>query len=359
MVIPYSRTERIIADIWKRLLRRPEIDPNYDFFDLGGNSLLAIDLIKELNRSFGVDLPVVTLLESATVAALADKVEYLISVDASNREGVSHCIVPINSDGTLPPLFCIGAVGGNALGIQRLAGALGSEQPVYCLELDNSREQRSIEQIAREIVAQVRRSQPRGPYYLSGFSAGGVIALEAARLLRERNERVPLLVLLDAFNPNLPRWSAPERAWLFGKMIGSAGPAYAWKRLVARYRLKFELTRMKVLGTTTSNSRGDHLSLNAQFTLALKSYRPAPYDGDALLVRANHRGPDVDFRNNEANGWRETISGRFNVATLECRHEQVLGERTLDTANLVRRGLELAREKDVRRHTDAAADGVR
>jgi acyl transferase domain-containing protein/acyl carrier protein len=63
--------EQRIAEVWQRVLGAEQIGVNDNFFDLGGNSLLGLQLVSELSRELGVEIAPVTLFEFATVSALA------------------------------------------------------------------------------------------------------------------------------------------------------------------------------------------------------------------------------------------------------------------------------------------------
>ena len=348
---PLTETERALAAMWRRILNRGAIGRDDDFFALGGHSLLAVTLIGEVKSGFFVELPVTTILEHPTVSALATRIDAArrSTRAAPNGKGVD-AVLSFQRGGAAPELFCIGGLGGNPLGIRRLAVELGAEQPVHGLynpSLD-ARSVRSIEELASELYAETRRIQPRGPYYLSGFSAGGVIAFELARMLRAAGEAVPLLIMLDAYNPKLPRWSARERMALFLTMCLEAGPAYAWRRLRARLRSKFKLAQLRYAGRAVG-PRHDFDGMVAAFVMALSRYEPQPYDADVLLIRAAPgTASDVDYRTHESNGWRELVRGKLEVVDLGCRHEDVLREHAPEVARIMRRRLGATRSDDSR-----------
>jgi amino acid adenylation domain-containing protein len=345
VALPITATERAVAEVWQRILGRDHVGRDDDFFALGGHSLLAVSLVAEVRRAFGVELPVTSLLERPTVSALAAGIDQTLAGAATLVSNGVAAVLSFQRGGRAPELFCIGGLGGNPVGIRRLALELGTEQPVHGLYNPSfdARSVRSIEELAAELLTEMRRVQAHGPYYLSGFSAGGVIAFELARMLRTAGEEVRLLVMLDAYNPKLPRWSARERVALFLTMCDEAGLAYAWRRLRARLNFKWELAQLRLLGRRIGDP-GDFFGLQAAFIMALSRYVPQAYAGDVLLIRAAPgTASDVDYRTHESNGWRPLVGGRLDVVNLRCRHEDVLRDHVPAVARIMRRALANAR----------------
>jgi thioesterase domain-containing protein len=114
-------------------------------------------------------------------------------------------LVPIQPLGVRMPLFCVHALGGEVLSYYRLARELGTDQPVYGLQarpIDaetgwNEAPETSIEELAAEYLDAVRDLQPAGPYFLAGYSFGGIVAFEMARQLTAAGDKVALLAILD------------------------------------------------------------------------------------------------------------------------------------------------------------------
>ncbi|HEV8551666.1 MAG TPA: amino acid adenylation domain-containing protein, partial [Polyangiaceae bacterium] len=347
---PGSPTERQVAAIWSRVLGRAKIRADDDFFALGGHSLLAVRLFNELHRVRGERLPLGILFEAPTVRALARRLDELATLDPVAERERWSTLVPIQPKGSLPPVFCVAGIGGNTLGERALAAALGAEQPLYGLQhrgVDGVRvPHASVSAMAHEFLADIRALKPHGPYFLAGFSAGGVAAYEVARLLRAQGERVELLVLLDAFNPILPKWSRLERLSIFARVFWYYGPRYARRRLRARVELKVELLRQRLgrLGGVRSGFERRHLELQARSLTALAAYRPEPFGGPALLIRTEpERCPLVDYKTHPSNGWGAFMTGDFRIVTLPCAHEDLLGAEVAKTAQLMREELARAR----------------
>jgi phthiocerol/phenolphthiocerol synthesis type-I polyketide synthase E len=213
-----ENTESQLAAIWQELLGLESVGLDQNFFDLGGDSSLAVRMFAEIEKAFGVKLPLAALYETPTIQELARVVR-----GETATSGWSP-LVAIQPLGSRPPLFCFHGAGGNVLIYRDLSRHLGAEQPLYGLQaqgLDGSLPPlTAVEEMAALYVKEIRRVQPLGPYFLAGYCGGGTIAYEAAQQLQAAGESVPLLALFDTMN-----WSKiPITLW--------SKTAYTGQRLV-------------------------------------------------------------------------------------------------------------------------------
>ncbi len=167
-----------------------------NFFELGGDSIAAMSLLARIVQETGHNVPVAGLLKAPTVALLALALR-------QESDGASWSpMVPIQTEGSKPPFFCVHPAGGNVLCYLRLSQYLGKDQPFYGLQaqgIDGLREPLcEVETMAAEYVEAVRRVQPHGPYALGGWSFGGVAAYEMGQRLLADGEEVRLLAILDS-----------------------------------------------------------------------------------------------------------------------------------------------------------------
>ena len=201
-----------LTAIWQELLGVESIGPDDNYFDLGGDSALAVHLFTRIEKLFNVKLPMATLFEAPTIAELSR----LLGSDTST-DGWSS-LVAIQPSGSRPNLFCMHGAGGNVLIYRELSQFLGADQPFYGLQaqgLDGSCPPLTrIEDMAVAYVKEIRRAQPRGPYYLSGYCMGGTVAYEVAQQLQAQGEQIAFLGLFDTMNwKKLPPSSTLGRAY--------------------------------------------------------------------------------------------------------------------------------------------------
>jgi thioesterase domain-containing protein/acyl carrier protein len=213
-----DETESRLADVWQKVLGLESIAVDQNFFDLGGDSSLAVRMFAEIEKIFGVKLPLAALYETPTIEELARVIR-----GETDSSGWSP-LVAIQPEGSRPRLFCFHGAGGNVLIYRDLALRLGPNQPVYGLQaqgLDGSLPPlTAVEDMAALYVKEIRRVQPLGPYFLAGYCGGGTLAYEAAQQLRAQGESVALLALFDTMN-----WSKiPVTLW--------SKSNYAFQRLV-------------------------------------------------------------------------------------------------------------------------------
>jgi thioesterase domain-containing protein/acyl carrier protein len=191
-------TTRELTRLWQELLSVDSIGLDQNYFDLGGDSALAVHLFAEIEKVFKVKLPLTMLFEAPTIQELAR----IIRIEAPSA-GWSP-LVAIQPSGSRPPFFCIHGAGGNVLIYRELSQNLGDDQPFYglqCQGLDGSCPPLTrIEDMAALYVRAIRHQQAHGPYLVGGYCGGGLIAYEVAQQLRSEGEEIALLALFDTLN---------------------------------------------------------------------------------------------------------------------------------------------------------------
>ncbi|HEX7334998.1 MAG TPA: amino acid adenylation domain-containing protein [Pyrinomonadaceae bacterium] len=194
--LPRDVLELELTRIWEEVLESGPISPKDNFFELGGHSLLAVQLIDKVERLVGLQIPLSSLFEGATVEQMASMLRQRVGKISEQS------LVTIQGEGTRPPLFLVHSASGNVMSYIALARRLGSEQPVYGLQskgLDPDREPTvRVEDMASEYLEELFNVQPDGPYFLAGWSMGGVIAFEMARQLTAQGKSVAPVLLIDA-----------------------------------------------------------------------------------------------------------------------------------------------------------------
>ena len=193
---PINLLELELIRIWQRILQLNNISRQDNFFMLGGHSLLAARLASEIDKAFGCNIPIATLFQSPTVESLAKRLA------DENWAPPWSCLVPLQPQGSRPPIYFIHGVGGDVYFFLSLTRLLPPDQPSYGIQavgLDGKALRHiSVEEMAAHYVEEVISFQPEGPIYLAGFSLGGIIAFEMARQLHCRGRKVAFLGLLDS-----------------------------------------------------------------------------------------------------------------------------------------------------------------
>ena len=276
-----------VARVWQEVLQMPVGGPEDDFFDVGGDSLKAIQFVFDLERALGRELSLTLITEAPKFAKLCEALQ-------KDRTTLYVPLVTLKPGDGSPPVFIIHGLGGNVAGLVPMTrritypgevigiqarGLAGKDLPLA-----------TVEAMAVEYLREVKTRQPDGPYNLCGYSFGGLVAFEMARRLRESGDEVALVGLFDTMMSPL-RW--PLRSWLSvvrGRVVRFAAgviakpihtwPAAVWKtgyRACAKLRgfLKSAPTRV--------------LKVKASALIASARYRPGFYPGNLTLFTPAER----------------------------------------------------------------------
>jgi acyl-CoA synthetase (AMP-forming)/AMP-acid ligase II/thioesterase domain-containing protein/acyl carrier protein len=193
---PPTVLEAQLQKIFSAALMRDDVGLDDDFYDMGGDSLRAIELFLEIERKLGLVMPSGLSAEAGTVAAIARKIE-----NGTTR----RCLVPIQPDGTRYPLFFVPGRDGELVSLLSLAQALGTDQPFYgfqtyvWLDPNDPYPVMSTKELVKLYVKEIRAVQSSGPYFVGGHSYGGRLAYLVAQELQAAGEQVALLAMIDSY----------------------------------------------------------------------------------------------------------------------------------------------------------------
>ena len=303
---PTASTIDLLTPIWQRLLQQANIGPNDNFFDLGGDSALAVQLFHSIAEACGRQLPPVMIYHVPTIAAQAALLEQRETPELSPL-----VLLKSGSQGT--PVFIAPGLGGGPAEFFQLVKYFALPNAVYGLQpkgIEGFDEPlRTIEEMADFYLQGILRAQPHGPYIVAGYSLGGLVALEMARSLSARGEKVALLVLLDSY-PDIKFLSAGQRLQLLiqramGRITRFAKPARSAVRLgglasadeISTFAPAFDRVRDRAYR-------------------ALRNYKPNSYGGKVRFVRAE----DVtDFPEDPAAVWSDYLAD-LRVETVPGDH---------------------------------------
>ncbi|MGW3471554.1 amino acid adenylation domain-containing protein [Saccharopolyspora sp. NPDC000995] len=294
------REEQLCA-LFAEVLGVGEVTIDDDFFQLGGQSLLAAELVTRLRADLGGEVPLGVVYEAPTVA---DLVRVLERETASNA---FEALLPLRASGSRPPLFCVHPVGGLSWCYAGLPRHLPEDVPVYGVQSSGLTRPDELPSSFREMidgyVCDIRSVQQTGPYHLLGWSLGGALAHAIATRLQADGERVALLALLDArpVDP-LAQRAAPKREDIRSLLLQAAGlppeaeahPALGEKHLTA-------------LTTVLVNAAA-----------LLPTYTESVFDGDLLYFRATQAHHVAD-----GGEWLSRITGQVISHDIACTHHTI------------------------------------
>jgi thioesterase domain-containing protein/acyl carrier protein len=316
--------ERLIS-IWRRVLQLPSVSGDDDFFDLGGDSSLALQLFSEIGQSFGRELPPVTIYQARTVSALAA----LLEQSATPR---FPALVLLREGTKSRPVFLAHGLGGSAMDFFQPVRHIQSDHPIYGLQAKGSdgldEPLSDIEDMADFWLEAIRKAQSHGPYVLVGYSLGGLIALEMAQRLRADGEKIDL-TMLDAY-PYVHFLSWKQRAVLFARQLKRGMHSLSDLKSSSAYNPPVNLFLTPAMQRVR----------DAAFR-ALTGYRPRPYEGSVRFVRA---AIPSAFPSNAAAVWNPLIA-KLEIETVPGDHLGMIATHHEELAAVLSRHLAEAFEE--------------
>jgi thioesterase domain-containing protein len=327
----------VLTPIWERVLRRSPISVEDNFFDLGGDSSSAQELFIEIARICGRELPAVTICYAPTVSALAAILERPATKPLSPlvllKSGVAG-----PADFERSPVFITHGIGASVLDLVKLAREIQTQQPIYGMQnrgVDGIEEPFDrIEDVARSFLDAVKQVQPHGPYFLIGYSLGGLITLEMAKRLSDKGEKIALLAMLDSY-PEIHQLSAGQRARLTLRLTRMRASA------VFHSALRRHPSQTLYSGSGIPSLRSDSSPIRAMEKVrensyaAWRHYRPAFYSGKIRFVRAQ---VSSYFPGNPAAVWAN-LTDEFEVETIPGDHLEMLTTHSGNLATVLSRYL--------------------
>jgi amino acid adenylation domain-containing protein len=323
--VPMNERERKIAALFARTLGMCEVGPEDDFFDLGGDSLLGMILLMEIEKELGIAPPPSLLFESGTVRSLA-------SLDGEDLpeigDGLPRAVSLNNAPMDTTPLFMLSGVHiyrNLAKKLEGVCPAFGiftrREIEAFATEADFQ----PVGALAEDYIRIIRAQQPHGPYRILGYSFSGIIAYEVARRLREAGETVEFLALIDS---HLPEWNA---GWKHRLTMLSRLPRAPWRQSTAfiwqKLRTMFRLSGNEPMVYHDDQELGDwEVARGVTNYNTIAAYRPyiRPSDGEMLLLVSA-----VRLRENPLHspfcGW-ELYVPKLDSRLVEADHFQMMRE---------------------------------
>jgi amino acid adenylation domain-containing protein len=313
VLAPRNEIEAKLTHIWQEALRLPAVGVRDDFFDLGGHSLLAVRVLSRIKDEFGVALPLATLFHEPTVEYLARMIS-----DRQKSSEPALNMIPIQTGGSKPPFF----VGGSNPAYVQLAEILGTDQPVYKMDLyalteglvlAGKQPYTSFSDYVAEFIAGMRKVQPTGPYYLGGGCDGGVLALEIARQLQKQGETVGLLLI----------WETPRTGFFERNMFKSA--LHFAKRATQSFAsgdlpsvIRERLLNQTETAAPLTEEQQQHLYIFDSFWEAIqKFHNPDKFQGRIQFIRTEKQ---YEHYHDTSYGWNELATDGIELHTVPGDH---------------------------------------
>lgn len=338
-VPPKTSTERhIIAHIAKLLsLDELIIGMQDNFFDLGGNSLLAVQLISNIGKTLKQPIAFSVVFNTSTIQQLSDNIVASLHVSEENSD--MRLLTKMHEGKpTKPIIFFAPPAGGQIMVYQHLMRHLDPELSIYGFRssgLENGEDLfLSVEEMANNYLGLMEKIQPEGPYYLIGASAGGLIVYEMAQQLMENGEQVALLALIDSPDPlKMVEFQSDLDILQFfcGTIFQMPIESKIMLKLNEIERLDFILDHAKRNHFLPTNYQVEHLhrlfSVFSANAYAIARYKPKPFSGLCWYIKAEEKSSLVDFEHELIWG---SLCQRFRLKISPGDHMTLLEEPNVD-----------------------------
>lgn len=323
-IAPGTPTELALTSIWEKLFDETGISAKADFFELGGKSLMAIELFARIEKKLNKILPPVTLLSARTISDLAK----LIDGEQGNAVKFDS-LVPLRSTGSRPSLFCLHGGGGHVFFYRDLARHLPAEQPIYTLQpqgLDGQGTiQKSIKEMAAHYIKEILALQPKGPYHILGTCFSNAVALEMANQLTAAGKTMGTLFIID---------SGPVH--LIGDGNGTGNPTLG-RFMDMLKRRDFSTIQRKLKDKFFGGNKSipppeDETDSERQLRITVTAlnkmyanYHWTPYAGEINFIRSTEFASRAD-KDYHLTQWRKLATGGLSVSTVAGHHISLFEE---------------------------------
>lgn len=237
---PQNEIEFKLIQTWEKLLGQSPIGVTDDFFDLGGTSLQAVRLFSHIKEIFGESLSPILLLQHRTIRQLASKLQ------SGAQQSDWDSVVPLRASGNQIPIFCFHAGFGHVFFYNDFAQQIDEGYPVFAIQPQGLEHEeghhRSIEEMSRFYLEEIKKVYPEGPYVLIGYCFSTAICAEIAHQMAQAGEELPLIFMIDsAPSPatiNAPVQARPPSYRDIFQLIKTGQWDFFFKKVLVSLRLK-------------------------------------------------------------------------------------------------------------------------
>ena len=314
--------EQAVCGAFAEVLGLESVGVDDDFFRLGGHSLLAVTLVTTL-RERGVTISVRDIISAPTVRGLMDRMSL-----SSVRDALS-VLLPIRTSGDRATLFCLHPGVGLSWCYMPLARYLPEDIRIYGLQARGLRSTSelpgSIGEMAADYIQHIRDVQPSGPYYLLGFSFGGILAHEIAVQLQAAGEEAAV-ISLDCYPPKRELESGSTDGV---RVREETGEPAAESALKTRWIQRVRKESGRVLGAMTDDEGMLLIQTFLKNEEMSHSHELGSFNGNMLhFIATEDRRTIADENGPESvsvsERWRMYVHGEISEVRLPCEHSDMI-----------------------------------
>lgn len=332
-VPPRDDVETLVWRNWSDILGRSDFGVHENFFDLGGDSLMGVNLVDRLVKTFQVPLSTPILIQKPTVAELADHIQCCcgirLTLDSDGMPVADNSPLVMIQRGSAPfaPLLMVHPIGGEVFFYRDLARHLGYQQPVYAFQAPSltgaEPPMHSVYALAERYILEMKKAGFKPPYLLGGSSFGGLVAYEMAQQLTANDEEVRLLVMIDTPAPEqMPRNLTDSAAILQYLLQDQLNLSLdTLRQLDEAAQIDYVLDEARVQGK--GSVLPPHLGLSLLSTWiahqeATIHYQPTTCGHDVVFFRHTESMPHFPPRPHEP--WMDWVEGKLEIHQVPGNH---------------------------------------
>ena len=318
--------EKLLLTIWKDLIRVPEIGIDDNFFDIGGHSLLAAQVIVQIQGSTNRKIAVSAVFRAPTIRQFAQ----LLREDALHQP--DPIALKLKSGKSPISFFGVALPGVDTFGFGQLARHLSPDQSVYKLQASapvifgRPLSATELQDLAKQYVKAMKAEQPHGPYCLGAMCEGVLVAQQMILLLESQKEEVGLFTIFDTWvleNSQIrPLWAVDYYR-------------QRWRNFRASSFSEQFATLRRIVGRKKSGEKDPGRGWNRLYWPG-KDFQPPRFNAPVLLFK-RPRQPFFYVRDPNM-GWAERSLGGVITCELECGHAEMLREPFVGTVGLTLQG---------------------
>ena len=341
--LPQTPQEELLCEIFSDVLNVPQIGTNDSFFEHGGHSLLAVQLIGRIKEAFGKELTIGHLFESPTVAGVANQLQN------DRQPSALDVLLPLRT-GPENPLFCVHPAGGLSWCYAGLLKSLPHSCALYGLQAAGIARQESLpktlEQMASGYIDAIRSMHPQGPYRLLGWSLGGNVAHEMAVQLERMGEKVEVLAIMDAYPFHFsPPYEVSEDQEALAALLALAGYE---PEMDAALTQETVIEQLGKEGSAIASLPEDTIlrlkDVYKNSIRLLKEHQAGKYGGNMVFFRSTIVPDWIPVTDAEA--WAPYVAGSIMSHDIESRHKDMCSPEPLSQIGSALCGLLAAKKED-------------
>lgn len=322
-ILSIDEIETILIKIWQEFFELNSVRIDSDFYKLGGDSVLALQVIAKIQATFKIKLKPSSLLEYPTISDLAKNIHQKISKDSNTSFNFpEQFCIKLRSGKSKNPLFFIHPIDGQILCYKALSDSIEYDASIYGIqapeiEIVKSVSLETIEEIASFYIKAIQQIQPMGPYDILGHSFGGLIAYEIASQLVGLGHSIASLTLIDIKRPDFSLETNTENTMMINLLELFEGKTISdLEALPVDEQMDILIKSMGLEQLSLQEQRRIYERIKLHWN-ALINYHPKTYLGKVLFIEAKEK---FIQKGSLALTWKELIKGSIQVYEVPGNH---------------------------------------